>query len=92
MLEQLRARARFLAIPAQLLAVLLTLVQALLWVPMWAALLLLVDDVYFVSFGRGIGWGHWIALWVTAGLRVAIWVIRDLLDLDLSDNSGGAPS
>ena len=90
MLDRLRSRFRFLAIPGQLLAVLLTLVQALLWVPMWAALLVLIDGLQFAEFGRGIGWGHWLALWATAGLRLAIWVIRDLLDLDLSDNSGGA--
>lgn len=88
MLERLRARFRFMAVPAQLLAVLLTLLQALLWVPMWAALLVLVDDLYFAQFHRGIGLSHWVALWVTIGVRVAIWVIRELLDLDLSDNSG----
>jgi hypothetical protein len=90
MLDRLRARFRFLAIPGQVVAVLLTLVQALLWVPMWAALLNLLDDLYHAQFHHGIGWSHWVALWFTAGVRLAIWVIKDLLDLDISDNSGGA--
>ena len=89
MLDRLRARFRFLAIPAQLLAVMLTLLQALLWVPMWHGVLSVLDSLHWAQFQHGIGTGHWIALWATAGVRVAIWAIRDLLDLDLSDNSGG---
>lgn len=88
MLDRFRDRFRHLAIPGQVVAVLLTLVQALLWVPMWAAMLLLIDDVYFAAFGRSIGWVHWLALWATACVRLALWAIRDLLDLDLSDQRG----
>lgn len=87
MLERFRARFRHLAIPGQAAALVLSFVQALLWVPMWAGILSLVDELWFAQFGRGIGIVHWVALWTTAGARVTIWVLRELLDLDLSDGS-----
>lgn len=81
-LDQLRARLRFLSIPAQAASLALRLAVALLWVPMWAGVLSLIDELWWAQFQHGIGWSYWGYLWVTAGARVAIWLIDEFLNLD----------
>lgn len=87
-LESFRARFRHLALHGQALAVVLSLVQALLWVPMWAVMLHISDELHLLAFGRELHWINWAMLWATAVVRVALWAIKDLLDLDMSDNRG----
>lgn len=84
MLELLRARFREFSIPGQVLGVLLTLIAAVIWLPMWAVVLNAVDVLYQRQFGVGLHWLNWAALWATGLCRVAVWAIYELFDLDRS--------
>lgn len=88
MLDLLRARFRHLAIPGQVLAIALSLLQAMLWIPMWAVMLDLLDDIHRALYGIPIHWLSWAGLWATMAVRVVLWILRELLDLDLSDGRG----
>ena len=82
MLEPLRRRARSFSIPAQVLGVLLTFLAAVVWLPMWAVVLNVLDILHMREFGVGLHWINWAGLWLTALCRVAVWAIYELFDLD----------
>lgn len=84
-LDRFRKAADQYAVPGAVAALLASFVATVVWVPLWAILINVADELYMAVFGRALHWLPWVLLWVCAIARVIVWGIKELADMDQSD-------
>lgn len=85
MLTKLRTFGAAHAIPLQVLAMVLALVQILTWVPLAFYLINKQDDLSRLLGQGPLSMWPWVLLWGAMLTDGALWVILRLLDADLNE-------
>ena len=86
-LKNFRAFGARNAIPLQAVALVLTLLHVVLWLPLLAYILNKLDDLSRFTPLGGLSWWPWLLLFGSCGSNLALWVILKLWDADLNDRS-----
>ena len=85
MLEKLRALRRWgasLAIPLQVLALVITFLQVVVGLPLDYFMLSLLDELRGHAYGVGISTIWWVIFWFKIVANIVLWLLLTVVDAD----------